>query len=104
MIVQIHYYKLITKPFTFYYKKFTKVQKQQNKIYKLFANFKFLTIQTLKVLLLITEFQKHMNAPHSVDLPISSKVLKDGIGIVKFVKGKKFSITGAIGFLAKSRV
>ena len=45
-----------------------------------------------------------MNPPHSVDLPISSKVLKDGIGIVKFQKGKKYSITGATGFLAKGRV
>ena len=30
--------------------------------------------------------------------------LEDGIGIVKFLRGKKFFITGATGFLAKGRV
>lgn len=33
--------------------------------------------------------------------PTTSIGLKDGIGIVKFLRGKKFFITGATGFLAK---
>lgn len=39
--------------------------------------------------------------PYAESSPITSLGLADGIGIVKFLKGKKFFITGATGFLAK---